>query len=171
MEVTDPALTGQMLDQLSAYEAAFLFTPQAAENAGDLIRRLAAGGAAVVLRVEAGADTQSALRQIEAGNRALWAAAAFKTRLVRLDGASEDTLRAVQEAGYCPIRYTLDYSATQLSASQMSARILSAAEPGRGACRVFLGAEQAASGKLSALLASLRGSNCMPAQLNETVFS
>lgn len=169
LEVTDPRLARQLLSELAPHEAAFLFTPSAAENAGDLLRQLIAEGGAVVLRVEAGEGAAVALRQIEAGNRALWAAANLKTRLVRLDSASEDTLRAVREAGYCPIRYTLDYGASRLSVAQMSTRILSAADPGRGSCRVFLGTEQSAADTLSELLTTLHDSNCIPAQLNETV--
>lgn len=168
-EVTDAALAEQLLLQLPNRQATFLFSQQAAESAGDLLRRLGAGEGAIALRVDASEGPEAALRQIEDGNRALWAAARVKTRLVRLTGASGETQRAVREAGYCPIRYTLDYNGSQASAAQMSTRILSAADSGGGSCRVFLGTDKNAAEKLSALLSGLRGSNCMPAQLDETV--
>lgn len=159
--------TAPLLTRLSEGRATYLFAPEALEGADDLLRRLASGGGAVALLVDASDGSESALAQIEAGNRAVWAAANLKTRLVRLDGASEETIRRVAEAGYCPLLYALDYSGGTTSASRMSARILAAADARGGSCCVYLGTDETASATLGALLPSLRTGNCTPARLNE----
>lgn len=163
--------TVPLLARLSEGRAAYLFTPETLDGSDDLLRRLAAGGGAVALRVDASEGAESALAQIEAGNRAVWAAANLKTRLVRLDGASDETIRRVAEAGYCPLIYALDFSDGASSASRMSARILSAADVRGGSCCVYLGTDETASSTLASLLYNLRSGNCTPARVNEVVAS
>lgn len=171
IEATDAAAAERVLSRLGSGRAAWLFTAEELDGAGDLLRRLAAGAGSPALRVDASAGAESALAQIEAGNRALWSAASMKTRLVRLDGASEETLRLVTEAGYCPLAFAQDFSDGTASVSNMSARILTAAGQNGGSCCVFLGADETALVTLGALLVSLRAGNCTPAPLNEvTVF-
>ena len=168
VEATGAGSSAPLLARLSGGRAAYLFAPDALSGEADeLLRRLAAGGGSIALRVDASAGAENALAQIEAGNRAVWTAANTKTRLVLLDGASEETARLVSEAGYCPLSFTLDFSAGGVSAARMSARILSAADAHGGSCRVLLGTDEAASGVISALLVSLRAGNCTPARLNE----
>ena len=171
IESTDAAHTEQALAYLSSGRAAFLFAPEHLADADDLLRRLAAGGGAIALRIDASEGAEKALAQIEAGNRALWGAANTKTRLIRLENASEETARLVAEAGYCPLSFALDYGDGTVSVSRMSARILSAADANGGSCRVFLGTDETAAATLSALLVSLRAGNCTPARLNEVVIS
>lgn len=168
VESTEPADTARILSLLPSGRAVCLFAPDSLSGSDELLRRLAAGGGAVALRVDASEGAERALAQIEAGNRAVWAAANLKTRIVRLDGASEETRRLVAEAGYCPLLFTLDLSAGNVSVSNMSARILSAADSHGGSCRVFLGTDTAASATLPPLLTRLRAENCTPARLNET---
>ncbi len=167
-EAADSALAAQTLDAVGAGCAAFLFAPHSIPGAGDLLRRLAAGAGSVALRVDASGGAENTLAQIVDGNEALWAAANVKTRLVRLDGADEETERSVVEAGYCPLHYALDYGEAA-SISRMSTRILSAADANGGSCCVFLGADAAAPGTLNSLLVALHAGNCTPARLNETV--
>ena len=169
IEATDAAHTEQTLAYLSSGRAAFLFAPEHLPDAGDLLRQLASGGGAIALRVDASAGANAALSQIAEGNRALWNAANVKTRLVRLDGASEETRQLVAEAGYCPLSFALDYSSGASSVSRMSTRILAAADANGGSCCVFLGTDENASATLSALLVNLRAGNCTSARLNEVV--
>ena len=171
IEAADAAAAERVLSRLSSGRAAWLFTAEELDGSGDLLRRLAAGAGSPALRVDASAGAESALALIEAGNRALWSAASMKTRLVRLDGASEETLQRVREAGYCPLAFALDFSDGTVPVSHMSARILAAADQNGGSCCVFLGTDETALVALGALLLSLRAGNCTPAPLNEvTVF-
>ncbi len=167
-EAADSAGAAQALDTVGSGCAAFLFAPHGIPGAGDLLRRLAAGAGSIVLRVDGSGGAENTLAQIVDGNEALWAAANVKTRLVHLDGADEETERAVADAGYCPLRYALDYG-DAASVSRMSARILSAADANGGSCCVFLGTDAAAAGSLRSLLLALHTGNCTPVRLNETV--
>ena len=166
-EAADAPAAERALSRLGGGRAACVFAAEGLDGAGDLLRRLAAGAGSAALRVDASAGAESALAQIEAGNRALWSAASMKTRLVRLDGASEETLRLVSEAGYCPIVFALDFSDGTAPVSRMSTRILAAADQNGGSCCVFLGTEEISLTALGALLVSLRAENCTPAALNE----
>ena len=167
VESTAPEYTLPLLDAALPSRVAFLFTPQSLAGSGDLLRQLAARGGTIALRVDASAGAAETLSQIERCNHALWEAAAVKTRVVSLDGAGDETLRAVKDAGYCPLRFTLDYRAGLPSVSRASSRVFSSADANRGVCRVFLGTDEAVSGSLSALLASLRAGNCTFFPLNE----
>ena len=169
IESTDVARTEQALAYLPSGRAAFLFAPDRLRGSDNLLRRLAAGGGAIVLRVDASSDADAALAQITESNRMLWNAANVKTRLVRLEGASEETRQLVMEAGYCPLLFALDYSDGATAVSRMSARILSTADLSGGSCCVFLGTDETAAATLSALLVNLRAGNCTSARLNETV--
>lgn len=164
---TDPEKTAPLLDRFNGGRVTCLFAPDSFDGADELLRRLASGDGTIALRADASAGAESAVEQIEAGNRALWTAANTKTRLVWLDGASEETARRVAAAGYCPIRAALNLSGSRMSASRMSARILAAADARRGSCRVFLGADTEVTGNLGALLNGLSEGNCTLARLNE----
>ena len=168
MESTAPERTLPLLETALASRVAFLFTPQSLSGSGDLLRQLAARGGTIALRVDASAGAEETLRQIERCNRILWDAAAVKTRVVSIDGAGDETARAVEDAGYCPLRFTLDYRAGLPTVSRAGSRILSSADLNRGVCRVFLGTDEAVSGSLSALLMSLRAGNCTLSPFNES---
>lgn len=171
VESTDTTLSAQVLTTLSSSRAAFLFAPQSLTDADDLLRRLAVTGCAVALRIDASEGAERTLEAIGEANQALWTAATVKTRLVRLENASEETAAAVAEAGYCPLHFALDFSAGGISVSRMSSRVLSAADANGGSCCIFLGTDEAASADLGAFLSSLRSGNCTPARLNEVVIS
>ncbi len=168
-EATAEDRAGAALAALSESSACVLLTPEHIPEMGGLLRRLAAGGGVPALRIDASAGAEDALERIEAGNRAFWAAASAKTRFVRLDNADGETERAVEEAGYCLLRYTVDYGAGLPAVPRMTARIFSAADANRGSCFVFLGADEAASGSLGALSAALRAGSCTIARINETL--
>ena len=171
VESTAPDRSEQLLGSLSAGQAVFLFRPDRLDAAGGLLRRLAAGEGSAALRVDASAGAQEALAQIEAGNRALWAAANAKTRLVLLDGGNEETARAVAEAGYCPLRVDLDFGEGLPSVTRLTSRIFAAADANRGSCCVLLGTDEAAAGVLEAMLTSFRAGNCAPGRLNEAIMA
>ncbi len=169
VESTESAQTEQLLSHLPSGHAAFLFTPAALSGSHALARRLAAEGDAIALHIDASSgDAADTLAQIEAGNRTLWAAANTKTRLVYLDGADEETTRAVSDAGYRPLRFSLRLSGSLPSASRLSTRIFSAADANRGSCAVLLGEDSDVARSLSALLIALRAGSCTPARLTET---
>lgn len=171
IEVTEAAQARQALSYLSAGRATFAFTPQSLIGSDDLLRRLSVGDGAIALSVDASAGTETALAQIDEANDLLWAAASVKTRLVRLNGGSDETLRAVAAAGYCPIRYALDFSSGGVSTARMATRIIRSADANGGSCCVFLGTDEAIIALLGALMVNLRSSNCTSAQLNEVVLS
>ena len=166
-EATDASYSAQILSLFPDGQATFVFSPRALTELGDLLRRLASGEGVIALRVDASGTPEEALRCVEASNRALWNAANVKTRFVHLDGASEETLRAVQEAGYCPLRFALEFGGETLSVNRMSARIFSAADANRGSCRVFFGTDTFAEPTLSALLSNLHAGNCNSVRINE----
>ncbi len=167
IEARDPSETARVLEHLSAEHAAFLFSLQDLDGADELLRRLAASGFPLALRVDA-PSAGDALRQIDEGNRALWAAAGVKTRLVFAAGAGEETERAIRDAGYCPLHFRPDFSDGSVAPGRMSGQIISAADANGGSCCVLLGTAAAVADHLSSLLASLRVGNCIPARLSET---
>ena len=164
-----PAANGSMLTQfLSTLEnhqshATLLLTPELPESAGDGVRRAAATGNAVALRIDA-ATAAEALAQIERGNDALWRAASLRTRLVYLESADKTLRAAVVGAGYCPI--TINTSDFTRSGTHWADTALKWA--GRStSVRLYLGAESGVSSALGTALSRLRAENCTIAALNE----
>ena len=164
-----PAANGFMLTQLLStlenYQshATLLLTPELLESAGDGVRRAAATGNAVALRIDA-ATAAEALAQIERGNDALWHAASLRTRLVYLESADRTLRTAVAEAGYCPI--TINTSDFTRSGTHWADTALKWA--GRStSVRLYLGAESSVSSALGTALSRLRAENCTIAALNE----
>ena len=164
-----PAANGSMLTQLlSTLEkhqshATLLLTPELLESAGDGVRRAAATGNAVALRIDA-ATAAEALAQIERGNDALWRAASLRTRLVYLESADKTLRAAVVGAGYCPI--TINTSDFTRSGTHWADTALKWA--GRStSVRLYLGAESSVSSALGTALSRLRAENCTIAALNE----
>ena len=144
--------------------AAFFFTPTELPARGDLARRLAATGQAIGLAPDA-ADADELLRVLAEANDALWAAANVRTRLVYLHGVPDETVRAVREAGYCPLRVDVDCSGAA-SADVAAERILRQVErtPSR-VCRAWLGER---SGAVCARLCTLLSDeNAALLRLNE----
>ena len=164
-----PAANGSMLTQLLStlenYQshATLLLTPELLESAGDGVRRAAATGNAVALRIDA-ATAAEALAQIERGNDALWRAASLRTRLVYLESADRTLRAAVVGAGYCPI--TINTSDFTRSGTHWADTALKWA--GRStSVRLYLGAESGVSSALGTALSRLRAENCTIAALNE----
>lgn len=164
-----PAANGFMLTQLLStlenYQshATLLLTPELPESAGDGVRRAAATGNAVALRIDA-ATAAEALAQIERGNDALWRAASLRTRLVYLESADKTLRAAVVGAGYCPI--TINTSNFTRSGTHWADTALKWA--GRStSVRLYLGAESGVSSALGTALSRLRAENCTIAALNE----
>ena len=160
----EAALT-QLLSTLENYQshATLLLTPELLESAGDGVRRAAATGNAVALRIDA-ATAAEALAQIERGNDALWRAASLRTRLVYLESADKTLRAAVVGAGYCPI--TINTSDFTRSGTHWADTALKWA--GRStSVRLYLGAESGVSSALGTALSRLRAENCTIAALNE----
>ena len=164
-----PAANGSMLTQLLStlenYQshATLLLTPELLESAGDGVRRAAATGNAVALRIDA-ATAAEALAQIERGNDALWHAASLRTRLVYLESADKTLRAAVVGAGYCPI--TINTSDFTRSGTHWADTALKWV--GRStSVRLYLGAESGVSSALGTALSRLRAENCTIAALNE----
>ena len=164
-----PAANGSMLTQfLSTLEnhqshATLLLTPELLESAGDGVRRAAATGNAVALRIDA-ATAAEALAQIERGNDALWRAASLRTRLVYLESADKTLRATVAGAGYCPL--TVNTSDFTRSGTHWADTALKWA--GRStSVRLYLGAESGVSSALGTALGRLRAENCTIAALNE----
>ena len=164
-----PAANGSMLTQLLStlenYQshATLLLTPELLESAGDGVRRAAATGNAVALRIDA-ATAAEALAQIERGNDALWHAASLRTRLVYLESADRTLRAAVVGAGYCPI--TINTSDFTRSGTRWADTALKWA--GRStSVRLYLGTESGVSSALGTALSRLRAESCTIAALNE----
>ena len=164
-----PAANGSMLTQLLStlenYQshATLLLTPELLESAGDGVRRAAATGNAVALRIDA-ATAAEALAQIERGNDALSHPASLRTRLVYLESADKTLRAAVVGAGYCPI--TINTSDFTRSGTHWADTALKWA--GRStSVRLYLGAESGVSSALGTALSRLRAENCTIAALNE----
>ena len=169
LPVTDAALSLELLSALEdiGAKATFLFTEQQLFDSGDLLRRLSVGGSAVALKVDASAGGGRTVAAIERANDALWTACNRKTRLVVLENAADETVRAVQSAGYCPIVFDLDYSAGLPSSSVTRATnaVLRAAHS--GGCTVLLDDDTSVQEDWSSLLARLRAGSLPIAALNE----
>jgi len=164
-----PAANGSMLTQLlSALEnyqshATLLLTPEVLESAGDGVRRAAATGNAIALRI--GAETaDEALAQIERGNDALWRAASLRTRLVYLESTDKTLRTAVAGAGYCPI--TVNTSDFTRSGTHWADTALKWADRS-ASVRLYLVAESGLASALGTALSRLRAENCTIAALNE----
>ena len=167
LRVTDASVTGELLDALTdeSASATFLFAEESISPLGDLLRRIIVSGNTAALRIDASGGSSRTISAIERANSALWAACNEKTRLVSLYGASDETLRAVRAAGYCPILFDLDYSTDMPSTALAANNILRQARS--GSCTVYLGADTAVQENWSLLLSRLHASSRSTAALNE----
>ena len=163
MEALDAAQIQSLLDTLDRYgsRAAFYCTEEFLKAEGDLLRRMAATGHAIGL-VADGADSRPVAEQLEEGNRLLWQAASVKTRLVRIQNASEDDLAEAAAAGFCPLEPDLDRAEHPLSSAAAADILLQRAAGRSGAVTVWLGDGANAAG-LGAFLAAVEeaGSSCL----------
>ena len=167
LRVTDASVTGELLDALTGESASatFLFAEESISSFGDLLRRIIVSGNTAALRIDASGGSSRTISAIERANSALWTACNEKTRLVSLYGASDETLRAVRAAGYCPILFDLDYSTDMPSTALAANNILRQARS--GSCAVYLGTDTAVQESWSLLLSRLHASSRSTAALNE----
>ena len=165
LSVTDEALSLELLSALEniGARATFLFTEKELAESGDLLRRLSVVGSAVALKVDASAGGGRTVAAIERANDALWTACNRKARLVLLENAADETVRAVQNAGYCPIVFDLDYSAGLPSVS----RAVSAMQRATRGCTVLLGDDTSVQEDWTPLLTRLHANGLPITALNE----
>ena len=78
---------------------------------------------------------------------------------------TDEFLRAVRAAGYCPIDFDLDYSGALPTAAQAASGI--ARQARSGGCIAYLGADTAVQADWSTLLSRLRSSSRLITALNE----
>ena len=78
---------------------------------------------------------------------------------------TDEFLRAVRAAGYCPIDFDLDYSGGLPTAAQAASSI--ARQARSGGCIAYLGADTAVQADWSTLLSRLRSSSRLITALNE----
>ncbi len=147
----------------SGCRATLLLTPETIERCGDLVRRAAATGNAVALRIGA-ESAEEALALCERGNALLWNAASIRTRLVYPDGGSGELRAALKEAGYCPL--TVNASDFSRSGNRWAETALKWALE-YGSVRLYLGADADLSSYLGTALGRLRTESCTVAALNE----
>lgn len=139
-----PSLTSA-LDAMenASVQGAVFFTPEEMAQSGGILRRCAARGHSVGLLLDAGAQTP-VLDQAAAANAALEEATCGRTRLVRLENATEEALQALREAGYCPVSFHLERSGAR-NADQAQT-LLQRVSQRSGAVKVWLGEEWSVTG-------------------------
>ena len=164
--VSDASASEALLTAIGGGAATFVFDASALAGADDLLRHIAASGSTIALRVDAPADAEKTVDAIVRANDKLWAACNSKTRLVLLDNAPETVTEAVIAAGYCPVRFALDYSEALPSAARAANGILARAD-GKSACTVLMGRDADVRGAMSAVASTLRTNNCTMARLSE----
>lgn len=168
VRVTEESASGALLDVLADTDdaATFVFTEESVGSYGALARRITVSGSAIALAVDASGGARRTIGAIERGNRALWNACNEKARLVLLENTTEETTRAVQEAGYCPIALDLDYSGDTLPALYRLSNSISTMAR-RSGCAAYLGTDSAVQESWSGLLSRLRSAGCPISHLSE----
>ena len=99
---------------------------------GGQLRRITASGSAIGLAPDGAAPAE----QLERMNRALFAAAGVKTRLV---WAPDADIAALQTAGYCPLQPSIDRGTYGLVSAGGASALLRQIHGRRGAASVWLG--------------------------------
>ena len=164
--VSDVSASEALLAAIGSGTATFVFDGSELTGGDDLLRHIVASGSTIALRIDASAGAEETLDAIVRANDVLWAACNSKTRLVLLDNAAETVAQAVKEAGYCPVRFVLDYSEALPSAARTANGILSRAD-GKSTCTVLMGRDTDVQSAMSAVAATLRTNNCALVRLNE----
>ena len=164
--VSETAASEALLTALGSGASTFVFDASALALTDDLLRHIVGSGSTIALRIDASAGAEKTLDAIVRANDVLWAACNSKTRLVLLDNPAEAVTEAEIAAGYCPVRFALDYSEALPSAARTANGILSGAN-GKGVCTVLMGRDADVQGAMSAVVATLRTNNCALARLSE----
>ena len=159
--VTDGEETRALLDTLDRYNACatFLMTAQQMEEEQDLLREITGRGHTLgILPTEEGGPVTD---QLERANDALWAAARMRTRLVWLSRGLSGEKQTVQQAGYCVMRSTADYSRSPLTSSTRAENLYTHISGISSRSHIiYLGEDSSNQGGLSALLSSLDDIHC-----------
>ena len=169
-KVTQAEETREILEILDRYgaSAAFLLTPRQMEEEQALLREIWGRGHAI--GILPAADGGAVIDQLERANDALWAAARLRTRLVWLDKSFSGQRGAAEEAGYCVMRATADYSRSPLSSSGRADNLYAhiSGLPSRSHL-VYLGEDAGNTGGLASLLSDLNGIRCRMLAYRETL--
>ena len=160
--------TGALLDELSRGRAAaaFFCSPAFLEKEGDLLRRMTVSGQSIGIYVEKKEGTPSIEEQIARGNRALEQATMGKTRLLFLEGASEEERKSVENAGYRVLRADLDRGDYALQSVANANSLLKRITGRKSELSVWLGEDVGESG-LRALLSAVQRTESRCTALNE----
>ena len=173
LSVTDEALSLELLSALEniGARATFLFTEKELAESGDLLRRLSVVGSAVALKVDAsagGGRTVCSARVEKAVSKVPGVTAcsvSLLTNSMGVEGTAspQEIVAAVQNAGYCPIVFDLDYSAGLPSVS----RAVSAMQRATRGCTVLLGDDTSVQEDWTPLLTRLHANGLPITALNE----
>ena len=168
--VTRAEDTQEILEILDRYgaRAAFLLTPRQMEEEQTLLREIWGRGHAVGIRPTQ--DGGPVADQLERANGALWAAAGLRTRLVWLDRSCSGQKTAAEQAGYCVMRATADYSRSPLSSGSRADNLYThiSSLPTRSHL-IYLGEDADNLGGLASLLSDLNGIRCRLPAYRETL--
>lgn len=168
VEVTD----AQAVDTLLALVGedvglTFLFTPEQAAQNGALLRRLPTEGHSIALLVDGSQGGEEALAQLAEGNAAMWRTANRMTRLVYVRGAAK-ALSAVEEAGYCSLRFQTDFSGARAPGGTKTMKsVLRTAEQNGNSCRALLGTDASLLHAVADGLEQLRAEDCTLLRMTE----
>ena len=146
--MTADGSTETMLNALARYnvQATFFCDLEFLEQQGDLLRGMAVTGQSIGLLVDADHPSLSLQEQLEAGNRALERATCGRTRLVRIQNGTEQTIREVQGAGYRCLEPNVDYSGYYLQNSTHADALLKRVSARNGNVTVWLGDHASGTG-------------------------
>lgn len=155
--VQDTDRAASLLDALgSSHYMTFYFPVELLESAGDLTRRMSVTGQAIGLAVDGSRGAESALEELRRGNELLSRATGGKTRLVWLENSTEQTVQALEQAGYCPLVPLVNFARRGVTSSSAASDLLSSAAAQRRAnVTVWLGSDVNQTG-LRALLSAAR---------------
>lgn len=134
--------TGDLLDILDRYAGyvTFFCTPEFMAENHDLLRRMTGTGHGVGILAAEGDGLPPVWEQLEAANRELEQAACEKTRLVRVEGCSPETLTELLTDGYCAEISIMEGSGAALMTSSQANDLLRRMTASRKTAVVWLDA-------------------------------
>lgn len=157
------------LELLERYNSQMTFfcTPEFLAENHDLLRRMAGTGQGIGILAVESEDGSSVLEQVEAANRELEQAICGKTRLVRVENCSPETLTELVSMGYCPEISTMEKSRTTLANSNQAGELLRSISTSRKTAVVWLEDGVSVNGLAAFLSQAARADDpCVP--LRET---
>lgn len=161
--------TAEQMDLLDRYDSRMTFfcTPEFMAENHDLLRRMAGTGQGIGILVKEGEGMPPVLEQLEAANRELEQATWEKTRLVRVEDCTPETLTDLLTRGYCAEISTVERSRTTLNSSAQATELLRSMNATRKTAVVWLD-DAVVIGSLSVFLSQAARADdpCVP--LRET---